>query len=263
MDRAEIAAKSILEKLIPGARMHYRQSQSLGEHDFDLEYPSGIKVPLEVTISTDEKAEATRAAIRNRRSDSFVPRVRSVNDWYVHPRRYANINKIRAHVDNYLAAIEAEGINEFDAYTDSEECSAVFKILQELGIERGSNIKWKSPGIRIAIPADGGLVDPDVVNEAVETEALKVDIKRKLSTAEALEKHLFVYIATTRHVVWVAVRDNIPPATGPELPFEITDAWVTTWAGEGAWHTVWHARRGFSWTDKGQVNIDTGEVKAI
>lgn len=261
MDRAEAAAKSILEKLITGARLRYRESQSLGEHDFDLEYPSGTKVPLEVTISTDEAAEATRAAIRNRRRQgSFVPRVHSAYDWYVHPRRYANINKIRARVDGCLAAIEVEGRKKFNAFTDSTESPAVFKILQELGIEYGDTIGWKSPGIRIAMPADGGLIDSAVVNEAVETEARKIDIQRKLSSAPGVEKHLFVYVATTRHIVWAAVRDENPPTAGPALPPEITDAWVTAWAGDGAWHTVWHARRGFSWAHKGRVNIDTGDI---
>jgi hypothetical protein len=90
MDKAETAAKSIVENLIPGARMHYRESQSLGEHDFDLEYPTGTKAPLEVTVSTDEAAEATRAAIlRSRRGGPLVPRVQCAHDWYVHPRRHA------------------------------------------------------------------------------------------------------------------------------------------------------------------------------
>jgi hypothetical protein len=261
MDEAEAAAKSILEKLIVGAKMHYRETQSLGEHDFDLEYPSETRVPVEVTIATDQKAEATRAAIRKRRpAGSFVPRVYSAYDWYVHPRRYANINKIRTSVDHYLAAIEGEGRKNFNAFMDSAESPAVFKILQELGIEYGDTIRWKSPGIRIALPADGGLIDAAVVNGAVEAEAVKTDIRRKLSSALGVEKHLFIYIARTTHVVWAAVRDENPPLAGPTLPPEITDAWVTAWAGDGAWHTVWHVRRGLSWIHKGVVNVDTGEI---
>ena len=260
MDEAEVAAKNIVESLIVGARMHYRSNQSSGEHDFDLEYPSKIRVPLEVTIATDQKVEETRAAIRNRPGGSFVPRVQSAYDWYVYPRRYANINRIRSCVDEYLAAIEAEGLKHFNAFTDSAESPAVLKILKELGIEYGDTITWKSPGIRIALPADGGLIDPAVVNKAIEAEARKTDIKRKLSSAPGVEKHLFVYVARTRHTVWVAVRDENPPTLALALPPEITDAWVTAWAGDGPWHAVWHARRGYPWTHKGLVNIDTGEV---
>jgi hypothetical protein len=264
MDKAEAAAKSIVENLIPGARMHYRESQSLGEYDFDLEYPTGTRIPLEVTVSTDEAAEATRAAtLSSRRGGPFVPRVHCAHDWYVHPRRHANINKIRVRVDSCLAAIEAEGREQFNAFTDAVESPAVFAILHELGIEHGSVVSRKSPGIGIATPGDGGLVDPALVNEAVETEALKADNKRKLSSAAGSEKHLFVYVAHTRHVVWVAVREEAPPTAGPKLPPEITHVWVATWAGDGAWHTVWRAQRGFSWTHMGQVNIETGEVKAV
>lgn len=118
-------------------------------------------------------------------------------------------------------------------------------------------------GIGIAPPGDGGLVAPDLVNAAVETEAWKPDNRRKLGTASADEKHLFVYVTTANHVVWVAVRDESPPLTAPALPAEVTDAWVATWAGDGAWHIVWRARRGQSWTRVGLINLDTSEVRAV
>jgi hypothetical protein len=255
MDKAEAAAKSIVEHLIPGTRMHYRDSQSCGEHDFDLEYPTGARVPLEVTVSTDKAAEATRAAILRR--GRFVPRVQCKHDWYVYPRRNANINKIRAHIDSYLAAIEAEGRTQFKASTDADTSPAVFTILRELGIESGCVVRWESPGIGIATPGDGGRVDSTLVNEAVETEAFKADNRRKLSAAAGSEKHFFIYVARTRHVVWVAVREEAPPAVGPKLPPEITHVWVVTWAGDGAWHTVWRAQRGSLWTHMGQVNPTT------
>jgi transposase-like protein len=98
-------------------------------------------------------------------------------------------------------------------------------------------------------------------NKAVETEAFKKDNRRKLSVAAGSEKHLFVYIERTKHVLWVAVREETPPTAGPTLPPEMTHIWVTTWAGDSAWHTVWRAQRGSLWTHMGQVNIQTGEVR--
>lgn len=264
MNQAETAAKSTVETLVPGAIMHYRASQTAGEHDFDLEYPSGTKVPLEVTVSTDEAAEATYAAIgKSRRGGHFVPRVESRHDWYIHPVKNTNINRIRDGVDSFIAAIEAEGRNQFNAFTDSAESPAVCAILKELGIEQGRVSSFKSPGIAIAMPGDGGLVDPLLVNEAVETEAFKVDNRRKLGSTEGLERHLFVYVTRTRHVVWVAAREEAPPSVGLNLPPEITHVWMATWSGEGKWHTVWCARRGFPWTHMGQVNIATGEAGAV
>ena len=68
------------------------------------------------------------------------------------------------------------------------------------------------------MPGDGGLVDPVLVNEAVETEAFKVDNRRKLGFTEGLERHLFVYVTRMRHVVWVAAREEAPPSVGPTYP---------------------------------------------
>ena len=87
MDKAEIAAKRIVETLVRGAKMHYRESQSAGEHDFDLEYAIGVSVPLEVTMSTNEETEAIEAAImRSRKEGPFVPRIQCQHDWWVHPQ---------------------------------------------------------------------------------------------------------------------------------------------------------------------------------
>ncbi len=264
MNKAETAAKRIVERVVAGARMHFRETQSSGEPDFDLEYASGMKVPLEVTVSTDEEGEATSAAIlRSRRGGPFVPRVCCATDWYVHPVPGANINKIRLHVDRLLAAIEAEGRQEFNASTDAEDSAAVLTILRELGIEAGSVTRWKSPGIGIALPGDGGLVDPNLVNEAVAVEASKADNRRKLDTASGAEKHLFIYITPARHIVWVAARDEFPPTCGPVLPPEVTDVWVATWTGDGSWHTVWRARAGEAWVHLGRVDIDPGQVPAV
>jgi len=264
MDQAEAAAQRIVESLVVGSRMRFRNVQSQGEHDFNLEYADGTKAVLEVTISTDEAAEATAAAItKSRHGGPFVSRGCCAHDWYVHPTPGARINRVRAEVSSFLAAIEAEGRREFNAWTDSAESPGVLAILQELGVEQGTAMKWKSPGIGIALPGDGGLVAPDLVNTAVETEASKPDNRRKLGTASPGEKHLFVYITTANHVVWVAVRDESPPEVGLVLPPEVTHAWVSAWAGDGGWHVVWRARSGQSWTPLGLVNADTGETRAV
>ena len=54
MDKAETVAEIIVETLMRGAKMRYRQMQSGGEYDFDLVYATGMSVPLEVTMSTDQ-----------------------------------------------------------------------------------------------------------------------------------------------------------------------------------------------------------------
>src|SRR5712691_8384693 len=117
MNSAELISKAIVESLIPGVRMHYRLDQAAGQHDFDLQYLDGLIVPLEVTTSADEEVERSRAAILNaRKGGPFVPRVLCKHDWYVHPLPEANINTIRATIDRYLAAVEAEDLEQFNAF---------------------------------------------------------------------------------------------------------------------------------------------------
>ena len=260
MDRAERAAKSIIENLICGAKMHYQINQSTGEHDFNFEYATGTCVPLEVTMSTDEIAEAKAAELIFSKRGSCVLRTLCQRDWWVHPLRHAKISKIRKHIDFYLAAVEAEGWEQFNAFIDAADSPAIRAILQDLAIEGGQVMKWKSPSISISTPSGGGRVYSTLINEAVETEAFKDDNRRKLRSAEGSEKHLFVYVTVMRHVVWVAVREGIMPTSGPKLPPEITHVWVATWTGDGAWHTVWRAQKNSAWTHLGHVDIERGVI---
>ena len=266
MNRAENAAKIIVEALINGATMHFHTKQSSGECDFTLEYSEGMKVPLEVTSATNQRATGTQAAIKNSKyGGPFISRGNCAHDWAVHPLPSAKINDIRKHAACYLVKIEAEGREEFNAYTDATESQAVEAIFQKLKIGYGKVTSWRPPGrIGIMFPIDGGLVDPMLVNKAVETEATKEDNKRKLNIVAGSEKHLFVYFdSTSEHVVWAAARDEAPPLVGPQLPPEMTHVWMAAWAGERGWHTVWRAQRGFRWIHEGRVNIDTGEWRSV
>lgn len=64
VDLAEKVAKSVVEELIPGARMYFQERQHDGGHDFDLVLPDGSTAALEVTASKDFELENTNAAIR-------------------------------------------------------------------------------------------------------------------------------------------------------------------------------------------------------
>jgi len=169
--------------------------------------------------------------------------------------RHASIKKIRTEVEKYLVAIEAEGRKSFNSFIDGSGSPAVTAIFKDLAIEAGNVIKWKSPAIGIATPGGGGLVDPDLVNKAVEMEAFKNDNRRKLGNTETSERHLFVYLTPIKHVVWVAVRKGMLPLSGPKLPPEITHVWLVTWIGHGRWHTVWRAQQGIGWKQIASVNL--------
>jgi hypothetical protein len=63
MDQAERLAKAVIEALLPGSKMEYREKQSQGArvYDFDLGYADGRVTAVEVTASVNEvQARATR-----------------------------------------------------------------------------------------------------------------------------------------------------------------------------------------------------------
>jgi hypothetical protein len=117
--------------------MVYRQSQSNGEHDFDLHSPAGEVSAIEVTSSVDQTQEETIDAIMDERKGGTAISSRlCANSWYIHPRPNANINLLREKADQYLAAIEAAGISKFGGPTDDRP--SVKAIHRKLGVVSGS-----------------------------------------------------------------------------------------------------------------------------
>ena len=238
--------------------MRYHTDQSAGSHDFDLEYSDRAQAALEVTISTNQSREATVAAISDvRKGGAFIKANLCRKDWWVHPAPNANINRIRAQVDEYLAAIEADGLDRFIGPVDSDAYLSVERIYTDLLIEGGSVMKWKNPGrIGISYPGDGGFVVPENLQKAIEREALKGDNRRKLGSAGTAERHLFVYISSQNFLAWAALTDGDMPDNTPQLPDEITDVWAVTGAGQKDKYIVWRASKGAQWQNLGLVEIN-------
>jgi hypothetical protein len=133
MDHAEAVAKQLLESVLVGARMNYRDNQSKGEHDFDLGYPDGRISPVEVTSAVDESVELTNAAILDKKKGGSAIKTKlSKKDWYISPSPGANINRIRSSADEYLAAIESEGLEKFFGPINCDSPS-VERIYRDLG----------------------------------------------------------------------------------------------------------------------------------
>jgi hypothetical protein len=87
---SERIAKLVVESVVPGATMSYRDRQANGEHDYDLMYPSRLVVPVEVTESRDFQIESAVAVLDTER---FVKAKACRRDWYVHPLRDARIKR--------------------------------------------------------------------------------------------------------------------------------------------------------------------------
>jgi hypothetical protein len=251
MNYAERIAKAIIEKLT-GGKMVFRNDQSRGGHDFDLEYPAGVLVPVEVTSSVDAQKAETYAAIR--KGGASVPRQKCQKHWLVHPLPDANIRRIRNEVDQYLAAIEADGLTSFHTYEHAYQYPSVAAILRNLRVESGGVVQ--RGGIQIGYPGSGGAIGAQTATEAVSLEAMKPDNRQKLGRTGAQERHLFVYVDAINFLPWAALREFDPSVVKPpSLPDEITDLWAAAGAGKPTAYTVW---RGSSagWRVAGVVVLD-------
>src|SRR6266853_2544626 len=143
MDYAERAAKHILETLIPGASMNYRDPGT-GGHDFDLTYADGTTVPVEVTASMNREQVETYAAINEQ--GGLVPRQKCRMDWLVHPLPGANIKRIRAKIDEYLADVETDGLSYFHTHAHAQMYHSVDRLLRDLRVDSAGVGKWKQTG---------------------------------------------------------------------------------------------------------------------
>ena len=241
MDLAERVARGVVEDLIPGARMCFREHQHDGGHDFDLVLPDGSTAALEVTASKDFELERTNAAIcLEKHGGHFIPTVKCQSDWSIHPLPDAPINRVRSEADDYLARIEADGLKRFFYEMDGGRYSSVRRICEDLSIEAGSVTPWKTPGqICIALPGGGGIKSNKVAERAAMEEAHKPDNRAKLRKAATAERHLFVLVDQGNYLPWVSLVDEDPPCSRPDLPDEVTHVWAAGIARDPSVVVVW------------------------
>lgn len=255
MNHAEVVAQAVVEAVIHGSRMIHRSDQSESVHNFDLHYPDGRVAAVEVTASVDAADAETHAAISSRRKGG--PRVKAEfcrKAWRVTPRAGANINRIRSGVDNYLAPIEAAGIEHFFSASDRQTHPPVERIYTDLRVSSGNVIAGVVPGyIGIALPIDGGFIGSCLVSDAVAVEACKPDNRHKLSSARTSERHLFVFVDRLNHRVWTPLVDLPPPPGAPALPREVTQVWAVGPARSGEGYVVWRASVASDWYSLGLV----------
>lgn len=245
MNHAEQVAQAVIEAAEAGVKLHYRVEQSTSVHDFDLERGGQVGA-VEATTVTDATRRATVAAIMDaRKGGQFVPATRCTKDWLVHPLASANINLIRARIDEYLAAIEADGLDRFFSPIDADAYQSVWRIYEDLSIEGGGVLKWNPPGrIGISTPGSEGFVGAQHLLSAIEHEAMKEDNRNKLRAAPGKERHLFVYIDPHAFLPWIVLIDQDPPPDPPSLPTEVDVVWAATEAiGARHRYVVWRAQK--------------------
>lgn len=254
MNHSERVARAVIEAVIPGGRMVYRCDQNKGLHDFDLYHKDGRVGTVEVTSSVDAPGKQTEAAILDpRKGGRRVKAVQCKWPWRIRPGRVAIIDRIRKDVDRYLAEIESQGIRLFDPAINCHNHVSVERIRRDLMIYSGNAELGESGYITMCPPIEGGFFGGSLVNEAVTLEALKLDNRRKLASADTAERHLFVFIERDNHRVWTSLVESAPPQETASLPDEITDAWAVGQARSENQYVVWRASTVSTWRALGLV----------
>ena len=158
MNLVEEIAKNIIEQLIPGSLMQFQAFQSNSEHDFNLVYADGGTVPLEVTEATDgEWLKQSDWTLNQKYGRQFVVANRCKNTWIVHRFDGSDLKLIRKKVDQYLADIEAAGLQKFYFSTDYVCHPSVRAICEHLGIEAGRVFKTtRAPCIVLGLQGQSG-----------------------------------------------------------------------------------------------------------
>ena len=235
MDDVEEMAKRIVKAAMPSLVLQFNVDQSTSKADFLVSENREVVGVLEATRSTIQDQEELRQLIHR---NPFLERTQCESDWYIHVGEGSRINELRKRVDHYLREIELSGVERFFSPTDSR-IEAVGKIWQDLGVEAGSKIEWKSPGIGMSGPSSGGCAEMEAVWDAVRPEAYKSDNLQKLSPDFGSQRHLFVLIDGLQGAAYVSIEHCEPPKEAPELPPEITHLWVA--AEKGPIVYVWLA----------------------
>lgn len=255
MNESECIAKAVVEVVLPGSRMTFQESQSNHECDFALELPSGEVACLEVTASVDERhKEVLDVLTHPRKRGPFVTARLCQHGWYVHPEPGAEIKRIRQRVDEYLHRIELSGVSKFFAPFDAHDNPAIQRIWEDLKIEAGAQMEWKLPRqIGLAVPGQGGWVDPEHIVLTVEREAGKTDNQVKLAAVQCEQRHLFIFVDASDFDTWgPMLRELMPPRT-PSLPESVTHVWVVSSAVEAHWFRVLLYSREHAWRDCGPI----------
>jgi hypothetical protein len=100
------------------------------------------------------------------------------------------------------------------------------------------------PQIRLELPVRAWWQQPEAVNAVVEDHASRN--AEKLARSGRAERHLFVLFDSGEAQAWSVMLDGEPPETSPQLPREVTTAWVTTRRADGN-STVWRVQRAGRW----------------
>ena len=224
-----------------------------GMHDLDIVHDDR-RAAVEVTGAVDQAAtELWRVAYRDGRW--VEPSL--VGGWSVHvdpsaPRRQGQT--LRRDLPVLLGLFERAGAV---AFPTAETVARFEPLAQALGVVSANQGGTDYPGsiyVTPEVPAERragfaqgtGDALAEWVGVFLRADA-RADVLAKLARSGFDERHVFIVVGTEPGLAFSVVdhliRNDAPtPTVAPDLPVEVTDAWVAS---------VWDAGRGFRWSPGG------------
>jgi hypothetical protein len=225
MNPSEKIAKALLEQITNGT-MVFRESQSRGEWDFDLHYPTGGIGFVEVTSCTNEVLEEHISV--GEKHKRVITAQLCKRRWDITVLPSTKFSRLHKSIDRYLSILEAENIFRFNNSPHSKKKETIKRICDELEIRSGHSFESLAPKIIISGFSHGDFYDPHDLVSCIDCILSKPDNLLLKAQSDA-ERHLFIYISelTTAHIVLNHLSKFMTPIP-ITLPKEITHLWIAT-----------------------------------
>jgi hypothetical protein len=213
-----------------------------GMYDLTID-PKGGCGAVEVTACVDPESTETWNLMKGR-GDVWVVDGLS-GGWLVTVFSSCRVRQLKAELPMLLRRLEAAGITSLDL-ADWSTSAWLEPLTERLGIASAHKGGTSRPGsiyltIELAPERAGGLVASS--GDAIAAwcgdflgEPKQADVLDKLRRSGASERHAFIFMPGLTPAPWpvpdLLMADPVPlPTIAPDLPAEVTDAWVTsTWS---------------------------------
>lgn len=209
MRREEELAHRLLLASGRYAAVSFIADQSRSTADFELAVVDGRRGVAEVSQIIDAEHMATAGAVEkvargHHAGVGLVTKVKCQDDWWVVPRKSANIRRLVEHLDEMLAPIEARGTTTFfgQGWRRGNDVDALLR----LGVEYAARAQFKSPGLMIYHPSFGGVITEAGLADEVRRILGRTDNLRKVAQGQD-ERHMMVYVDSRTGVAWTAIND--------------------------------------------------------
>jgi hypothetical protein len=241
-------ARRVMQQELGVEIRQYDDGSQPSMYDLDV-LRVGVTAAAEIAAAVDSTATETWNVL-NSAGRWIEPAI--AGGWGVLIRPEAH--GLRRSLPPFLHALETAGIRELRGRAQGSTFEAM---AERMGIVRATQSATTYPGsiyptLRLPQEQIAGYGDPDGdalpqwLHDFLWHEERK-DVREKLSRSGAEERHAFIVVSPLSgapfEIVNLLLLDDAPsPTIRPDLPHEITDAWVVS---------TWDSGVGFRWTSDG------------